>query len=123
MALSDPLSFTIGTSTFSLARVESQGDLTKGLTSVYEDADGLVRLSVSQQITKANRIRTSVRVEKKAVVTNPLDSTSDYDTLTETHSYDRPAFGFDVDDVKELTVGLQTFLSATMVEKLYGKQS
>jgi len=123
MALSDPLSFTIGSVTYSLARVETQGDLTKGLTSTYENDSGVLRLLVTQQITKANRIRTSVRAELKAVVTNPLDSTSDYDTITETHAYDRPAFGFDVDDVKALTAGMKTFLADAMVEKLYGKQS
>jgi len=121
--LSDPLSLTIGSTTFSLVRTESTGTLDKGINSTYEDASGLIVMTVSQQVTKANRYRHSVRIVEKKVVTNPLDSTNDYDQSTFALSIDRPAFGFSVDDIKALVAGGITFMSPTLVGMLYGKQS
>jgi hypothetical protein len=118
MAFADPQSLTIGATTYSLARVESGGR-----KAIYSSADGLVTLTISHTPQPNGRIRTLVRVDRKAVVTNPLDSSNDYDTYSEWHVWDRPAFGFTQTDAEQQTTGFKTSLTNTVVDQLYGQQS
>jgi hypothetical protein len=63
------------------------------------------------------------RVDNRAIVTNPLDSSNDYDTLSFYIVIDRPEFGFSGTDVSNLVTGFKTWLDATMVGKLFGQES
>lgn len=98
-------------------------DLTGRVGSVYQKADGLITVTVSHQTQKNGRVRTSVVLEQKAVVTNPLDSSNDYDTLSCTFVLDRPSFGFTITQVEQLTAALTGWLITANVDKLYGKES
>jgi hypothetical protein len=64
-----------------------------------------------------------VRIDNRAIVTNPLDSVNDYDTLSIYVVIDRPNFGFSVTNVQQLMAGLTAFLDSTAVAKLYGQES
>lgn len=118
MAFADPQTLTINGVAKSLARISSNG-----LQSVYANQDESVVLTISHQVTKANRVRTLVRVDQRAVVTNPLDSSNDYDTLTMSVQIDRPYYGFTSADVQYLEAALETWLDSTSIGKLYGKES
>jgi predicted Zn-dependent peptidase len=63
------------------------------------------------------------RVDNRAIVTNPLDSSNDYDTLTFYVVVDRPEFGFTSTNVSDLITGFKTWLDATAVGKLFGMET
>jgi hypothetical protein len=120
MALSDPISITVNGVAKSLARV-SVGNR----QATYATADGLFTLLISHQNSgKGNsRIRTLVSFTQKKIVTNPLDSSNDYDTVTINKVYDRPAFGFSNTEVDQLDAGLDSWLDTTINGKLMGGES
>jgi len=56
-------------------------------------------------------------------VTNPLDSTNDYDTLTYYFVIERPAYGFTMTQVEQLVAGFNSWLTTGNVDKLFGQES
>jgi len=116
--LSDPQSVTVNAVAKSMPRVSSTGK-----SAVYEAADSLYKLTVSHQITAGNRIRSLVRMDHKAVVTNPLDSTNDYDQQSVQIVFDRPSFGFTSAQLGYDWAGLKAWLDDTMIGKLFGQES
>jgi hypothetical protein len=120
--LPDPQTLTINAVAFVLARVQS-GSLLTNTPSVYTSPDDTVTLTVHNQKTNKGRFRHSVRVDVKAVVTNPLDSTTDYDTVSHFYIIDRPAFGFTVTQVDQQRAALSAWLTTAIVGKLYGNES
>lgn len=121
--LGETLTVTINSVPHDFVRIQQSGELKKTLTTFYQTADGTKDMYVSQQVTSADRVRTNVRIVLRKVVTDPVSSANDSDDLTMTYGYDRPSFGFTVDEVKQLTAGLKTLLSDAFVTKLYGKES
>jgi len=115
---SDPVTITINGVAKTLARVKT-GDM----ESTYQTADGLLTLEIPQQPTKSSRARTTLRFTQKKVVTNPLDSSNDYDSTTWTHTFDRPGFGFSDVELFQVEAALGAFLTQTNVTKLYGHES
>jgi len=118
--LTDPQSLTITGTAYSLPRV------TTGASSAqYQNSDESVQLLFSHQST-LDRVRSMARVTKRKIVTNPLDSTSDYDTLGVYIVIDRPNYGFSMTEVEDLVAAFKTWLTTTsggMTDKLYGKES
>lgn len=114
----DPTTITINSVAKSLARV-SVGDQ----KSTYQNADETFLLEISHQAAGKGRTRSFVRLTQRAVVSNPLDSTNDYDDLVAYIVIDRPAFGFTMVQVEQLVGGLKDFLTNATIDKLYGKES
>jgi hypothetical protein len=115
---SDPISITVNSVAQSLARVS-----TSGQQSIYEKADGTYKLTISHQITGKGRIRSLLKFDHKAVVTNPLDTSNDYDTETFSVVWDRPQFGFTVTDGQNDWAGFKAWLDNTALAKVFGKES
>jgi len=63
------------------------------------------------------------RIDNKAIVTNPLDSSNDFDTLSFYVVIDRPVFGFTSTQVDQLITGFKTWLDATTISKLFAEES
>lgn len=114
---SDPQSITVATVAKSMPRISSNG-----LTTVYQKDDQTYKLTISHQSSNG-RIRSMARVDNKAIVTNPLDSTNDYDTLSFYVVIDRPEFGFTSTNVSDLIAGFKTWLDSTTIGKLFGQES
>jgi len=120
MAFADPQTITVNGVAQTLNRVE-----TSGRRSVYSTADGVWTLTISHQPAKTKgRIRTLVKLVKRAIVTNPLDSSSsDYDTLVFDRIIEHPEYGFTVAEVQQADAGLDAWTTDAVVAALYGQQS
>jgi hypothetical protein len=107
MALSDPLSITIG-SAISLPRVKDDG-----LGSQYWSADRVVRETVASQMTSL-RSRTNVRVDKDVSWTDPLTGLPRLNTGSAYVVFDFPLnASFSTADKIAIAAGLFTQLTAS----------
>lgn len=116
--LADPQSVTINGVANSLPRVVQEA-----LSATYQNTDESVVLTVTHVNTKAGRVRSTVRLDQRKIVTSPLDSTNDYDTTSIQFIIDRPSYGFSNLDVRYLKNALTGFLTDATVDKLFGKES
>jgi hypothetical protein len=112
----DPQSVTINSVAQSLAR-----NSITGTSAVYQKSDGTWTLTISHTVSKG-RIRSMVRLDQRAIVADPLTAVNDFETLTDYHVIDRPEFGFSLTQVQQQVAGLNAWLDATAVGKLYGKE-
>lgn len=113
----DPQSITVAGSAKSMPRISSNGT-----SSIYQNADETYKFTISHQ--KSNkRIRSMARVDNRAIVTDPLSSEQDYDTLTFYVVVDRPEVGFTSTNVNDLVAAVKTWLDSTNVGKLFGQES
>jgi hypothetical protein len=113
----DPQSVTVNSVAKSMPRVSS-----KDLSSTYSMVDGTFKLTISHNPTK-DRIRSMVRIDQRAIVTNPLDSTNDYDTLSFYIVLDRPVYGFTTVQIEQLATGFLAWYTTGNVDKLIGTES
>lgn len=116
--LSDPITLTVNGVANSLNRI-STGDL----TSSYSTADESLKATIKHQRTSSDRIRTTIDVVQRKVVSDPLTSENDYDTLTFRLLIDRPSVGWTATEVDYVNQALAGFLTTANVGKLYGLQS
>jgi nucleoside-diphosphate-sugar epimerase len=114
----DPQSVTINAVAQSMPRVSS-----KDRSAVYQKNDLSYTLSISHTAGAKGRVRTLVRIDQRAVVTNPLDSSNDYDTLTYYIVLDRPSYGFTMVQAEQLVAGFNAWLTSGNVDKLWGQES
>jgi hypothetical protein len=114
----DPQSVTVNSVAQSMPRITSTG-----LSAVYQKSDLSFKLTISHTPTKDDRIRSMVRIDQRAIVTNPLDSSNDYDTLSFYCVIDRPSYGFTTAQTEQLVAGLQAWLTSGNVDKLLGTES
>lgn len=119
----DPIFLTVNSVAMSMPRV-----LQDGMRSEYQTNDLVYKEIISHQPknTKAQgeRVSSMTRVDQRAIVTNPLDSTkADYDTLSVWFVLDRPVYGFSLVQVQQLVAALVAQLDSTMVAKLFGGES
>lgn len=115
---SDPQSVTINSVAQSMPRVSQ-----KDRSAVYMKGDQSYTLSISHSAAAQGHVRSLVRLDQRAVVTNPLDSTNDYDTMTFYCVLDRPTYGFTQAQAEQLVAGFQAWLTAGNVDKLWGQES
>lgn len=113
----DPQVVTVNSVAKSMPRVS-----TGGLKSTYKMADESFTLNISHT-QSAQRIRSLVRIDQRAVVADPLTSVNDYEILSFYCVIDRPLAGFTVAQVQQLVAGLQAYLDGTAVGKLFGQES
>lgn len=114
----DPTSITINAVAKSFARIS-----TNGMSSVYRTADGLFKLTISHQETKAKRLRSEIRITQTAVVADPITAVNDEETLTFYAVVDRPSAGFTSAQMDQLIQGLKSFLTTANNDKLYALES
>lgn len=114
----DPTSITVSGSGVSLPRVEIQGK-----KSIYQSADGLTTLTISHQPASGDRVRTSVRLDVKAIVPDPLTAVNDYETFSYYSVIDRPSAGFSVTTINSYIQAHCGFLTLANVTKLVGGES
>lgn len=114
----DPITVTINSVGKTLARVESNGRKT-----IYQSADGIYTMTISHQTTGNNRIRSMIRLDCKKVVTDPLTSEQDYDTFSDYHVLERPAFGFSLAEIQQQIAGSNAWLDNTAIAKIFGGES
>lgn len=107
MALSDPLSITIG-SAISLGRTQDDAG-----TSLYRSADLTVLETATANQTKAGRIRSQVRVDQSKVAADPISALNVQQTGTVWFLFDFPKFGFSTADKIAIYTGLAGQLTAS----------
>lgn len=111
MALIEPQSVTIGAATSPLAKTEVDRTATG-----YTSADGAVKLTVSHQYGRRNR--SIIRIDFNKISPDPL---TDVKTKLSTSAYvlvDRPSVGFTNAELKDLVLGLTTWITATSAANL-----
>jgi hypothetical protein len=116
--LTDPQVITVATVAKSMPKTS-----TSGTSSVYEMPDLEYTLTISHQITNKRRIRSLLRFDHRKVVTNPVDSSTDYDNSSIQIILDHPEFGFTSTDVANDWAGLKAWLDSTVMAKLFGRES
>lgn len=120
---SDPQTITIDGVTKSMPRIKIDTSTQGKVESVYSTADGAFVLTITHQTTRAGRIRSKARLDVRAIVTNPLDSSSDYDTITFEKLMDRPEYGFSMVLCEQVVAGFNAWQTNTVVDRMYGKES
>lgn len=116
---SDPQTVTVNSVAKVMPRVE-----TGARKSIYQLNDQTFTLTLSTQQGKDGRLRHMARIDQRAIVTNPLDSTSnDYDTQSVYIVYDRPSYGFTMTQMEQLAAGLFAHQTAGNIDKLWGGES
>ncbi|DAD52220.1 coat protein [ssRNA phage Zoerhiza.2_9] len=120
MALADPQSIKISGVTTSLPRV-STGDF----KSVYESADGLIKLSLS---TDENRRKRQVaRLDVSKITTDPFIPAQNVEVSMSIYLvFDRPKVGYTNAEAKAVYDGLIEAFQATssvLITKLLGSES
>lgn len=121
MAFADPQVVTINSVAKSMPRVE-----VGTRRAVYQIGDQTFTLIISHQSSKPGgkeRVRSTVRIEQRAIVTDPLTNVADYDTLVYYVVVDRPVYGFTMTQVEQLVAGLNAWLTTANVDKIFGQES
>lgn len=116
---SEPITITINGVAQVMPRIE-----TVGRRSLYQKPDGTFNLIIDHTTTKkAGRNRHVVRLEERAIVVNPLDTTNDYDTAAVTHIIECPEYGFTMARLDQLVQGFKAWYVTAVVDKLTGGES
>lgn len=114
----DPQTITISTVAQTMPRVE-----VGNRRAVYRKADGTHILTISHASASGNRMRSMVRIDKNAVVPDPITQVNDTETLGVYLVIDRPEQGFTVSEVDAVIQGLKAWLTTAAVTALYGQES
>lgn len=114
---SDPQTVTINSVAQVMPRVSSDGR-----KAVYKKADDSFTLTISHQPTN-NRVRSSARLDQRAVVADPLTNVNDYETLSFYVVCDRPNYGFTMTQVEQIVAGFTAWLNTACVDRLFGQES
>lgn len=117
MAFSDPQSVTVNGSAQSMPNIAVSPNAT-----TYQSADENYVLVISHQVTGKDRHRALVKLTERKVVTDPLASTNDYDTIQVSVTIDRPTVGWTATQTNYVVQALTGWLNSTAVSKLFGKE-
>lgn len=108
MAFADPQSVTINAVPYSLPRVF----VTKPNLGTFATGDGLVQLSVSDQIGK--RARRTIRLDHKKVAADPFVSGLNQSYSTSVYMVvDSPLTGYTIAEQKQIVDALVAYLTAS----------
>jgi len=107
MAFADPQSITVNAVAASLPRIS-----TVGSSSVYQSADGLVRLTVSHSGTK--RFRRMIRIDHAKVAADPFTTGQNQKYSMSAYVVaDVPTVGYSAAEQKQVVDALVAYLAAT----------
>lgn len=122
MALSDPLSVTIGASTISLPRTGQGVD-----SGVFTSADGNDRITVSHSSTKGGRFRRLIKLDHSIVAADPFQTALNAKYSQSVYIVvDVPAVGFALSDELDVFKALSGLMSAStyaVANKFLGGES
>jgi hypothetical protein len=120
MSFADPQTITISAVTSPLPRV-SVGKY----ESIYQSADGLIKLSASSSYGR--RTRRVLRVDHSKVVPDPLIASTNVPVGASIYMViDHPTFGYTTADLTALWTGYKTQITASsdlLITKLLGGES
>jgi len=116
--LTDPQVLTVNSVAKSMPRVE-----TNGRKSVYQTDDSLFSQTISHRTTSAGRVQSLYATEQRGLVTSPIDSSVDYDSVKINVTIDRPGYGFTVTQIQQLMAAIKANLTDSLVAQLFGQQS
>lgn len=116
MAFSDPQSITVDSTPISLPRISEER-----AKSIYQSADGNLRLTISHQESKG-RIRRMARIDARTVAADPLTAENEYKSLGVYLVMDEPEFGFSIADIWDYVEGFKTWLSEANTTKISGSE-
>lgn len=114
----DPQTLTIASVAKTMPKIRQEGT-----TASYQTSDGLIKLAIRHTPAKDDRMRSLVRVDFEAVVTNPLDNSNKNDSFSFQVVLDRPNFGFTPTQMGDVWAALKVWLDATALGKLLGQES
>lgn len=116
---SDPITITVNAVPKAMPRVLD--DTQAG--STYRLADGTFGLNISHNVTKQQRVQSRIRFTQKGIVTNPLDSTNDFDDISISFLVDRPEFGFTQTQIQQMIDGFKTWFDSSAFTKVFAQES
>jgi len=116
--LTDPQTITVNSVAKTMPRTKV-GDK----TAAYANSDETFGLDVVHAVRKNGDVQSTVRFVQRKIVTNPLDSTNDWDSAVISLMIIRPAYGFSATEIDQLITGFKTWLTTAMVTSLYGQES
>jgi len=119
--LSDPQTITVSAVAQAMPKL-SQADMSSSYAK-DDNTFGLTIRHTTLRKDKKQRIKHLVVFSKRAVVPDPLTAVNDFETLSVSVQIDRPEAGFSAADVQALVTGFQSWLTSTIVGKLYGRES
>lgn len=121
MAYSDPQTVTVNAVAQVLPRTgqgPSSGTFTKD--------DGTFVLKFNHQVTNANRIRSTARIDAKKIAADPLVSAANAEYGMSIYiTTDRPKFGYTIAEAKQIFDGFLAYMSASSganITKLLGQE-
>jgi len=121
MALADPQTITVNAVAKVMPRV-----LSEAFHSVYELGDLTFKLEIRHRQVKRNgksRVVSNVAFSQRKIVADPLTTVNDYETFTDSVQFDRPEVGYSSTEISQHHTGFATWLDATMVGKIVGRES
>lgn len=119
--IAEPLPFVVGGVTHSLARIGQTGDGKKFSSSIFSTADGLVNITISQNLQNNGRLKVTCKFEQSKIVDVDDNVT---DTITETVSFERPFnTTFSATEMDNLNTGIESLLTTAFITKLYGRET
>jgi len=119
--LTDPQTITVNAVAKTMPKV-----LADGQHAVYQLPDQSFTLDIrhtNRKVDKKDRIRSLVTFTQAAVVADPITAVNDLETIAFSVQIDRPLAGFTSTQLQQLVTGFNTWLSSTIVDKLYGRES
>lgn len=118
----EPIPITVNVTTSNLPRVQV-GSVLNNTPSIYRTSDELLIFTINNQKTRANRHRHTARLDQRKVVTDPVNSTTDFDSISVSVVIDRPEYGWSATEVDYVVAALKTWLTTANVAKLFGGES
>lgn len=109
MSLTTPIVVTYAAVPTDCHRVSSEPN-----SSVYQSADGNLKLTVSHQATKT-RVRHMAKLERRVVAADPLTAENTYQSAGVHIVIDEPQFGYSDVDLDNQVDSLIAFLTAANI--------
>jgi len=119
--LTDPQTITVNAVAKTMPKVQADGQ-----HALYSLADQTFKLDIrhtSRKVDKKDRVRSLVTFTQAAVVADPITAVNDLETVAVSFQLDRPVAGFTSTQIQQMVTGFNSWLTSTMVDKLYGRES
>lgn len=121
MALTDPQVIAVNGVNKSMPLIS------RGASTLYKMFDDAFRLTIKHvpftEKDKKPRVRHTITFEQRKLVTDPITSTVDWDSVRVSVQIDRPQVGFTDAEISHMETGLAAWLDAAMVTKIFGGES
>lgn len=118
---SDPITITVNAVPKVMPRTG-----TGSQSAIYTLPDELYRLEISHRANQRDgkpRLIHTVKFVERAIVTNPLDSTNDWDETFISVQWDRPNVGFTSTQIGHNWTGFKAWADSTALGKILGRES